>query len=173
MSKARAFRTTVAICFLLVGGVVGDSVTLLADSPTVFASRKIDSDPDSVARLAAIETASMGRLLLRQTDGTIEPLVDAARPGADPLTPIDVMNPDVSWDATRIVFAGFSSAEKAWRIYEVHADGSGLRQITRSDRALDLAHFGAAAAQLRGYDDVDPVLWALAARTTSRVPLAF
>ncbi|MCZ6795723.1 MAG: hypothetical protein O7J95_19120, partial [Planctomycetota bacterium] len=70
--------------------------------------------------------------------------------------PPDVMHPDVSHDATRIIFAGFSPAEGAWRIYEIGADGSGLRQITRSDRQIDLSRYGEAADRFRDYDDVDP-----------------
>lgn len=37
---------------------------------------------------------------------------------------------DVSWDATRIVFDFKASPNEGYRLYEVHVDGSGLRQIT-------------------------------------------
>ncbi len=37
-----------------------------------------------------------------------------------------------------------SQEESAWRIYEVGVDGSGLRQITSSDRSIDVSRFGEA-----------------------------
>jgi hypothetical protein len=114
------------------------------------------SNPDSAARPNAIEKARSGRLLVREADGAIRPLVDATLPAAQPWTPVDAMDPSVAWDGSRIVFTGFSPVEQAWRIFEVAADGSGLRQVTRSDRVLDLSRFGAAAEVLRAYDDVDP-----------------
>ena len=41
-------------------------------------------------------------------------------------------DPDVSFDAGKIVFAGKKKATDNWNIYEVGLDGSGLRQITRN-----------------------------------------
>jgi Tol biopolymer transport system component len=41
-------------------------------------------------------------------------------------------DPDVSFDAGKIVFAGKKSATDNWNIYEIGVDGSGLRQITRN-----------------------------------------
>jgi hypothetical protein len=40
-------------------------------------------------------------------------------------------DPDVSFDARRILFAGKKAASDPWNIYEMAVDGSGLRQITR------------------------------------------
>jgi len=40
-------------------------------------------------------------------------------------------DPDVSFDATRILFAGKRAASDHWNIYEMAIDGSGLRQITK------------------------------------------
>jgi hypothetical protein len=39
-------------------------------------------------------------------------------------------DPDVSFDGAHIVFAGKRSAENRWKIYEMTADGSEVRQIT-------------------------------------------
>ncbi len=39
--------------------------------------------------------------------------------------------PDVSFDGTRIVFSGKRAREDDWNLFEIQADGSGLRQITR------------------------------------------
>ena len=41
-------------------------------------------------------------------------------------------DPDVSFDATRILFAGKRAASDHWNIYETSVDGSGFRQITRN-----------------------------------------
>jgi len=47
---------------------------------------------------------------------------------------------DLSFDATRVLFCYKPHDEKAFHLYEVGVDGSGLRQITRGD-----------------YDDLDPI----------------
>ncbi|KAA0256223.1 MAG: hypothetical protein EDX89_02180 [Acidobacteria bacterium] len=39
-------------------------------------------------------------------------------------------DPDVSFDGTRVVFAGRKLATDPWCLWEVHADGTGLRQVT-------------------------------------------
>jgi len=41
-------------------------------------------------------------------------------------------DPDVSFDATRILFAGKRTASDSWNIYEMAVDGSNVRQITRN-----------------------------------------
>ncbi|HNS22906.1 MAG TPA: hypothetical protein PKH24_20575 [Sedimentisphaerales bacterium] len=48
--------------------------------------------------------------------------------------------PDLSFDAQRVLFCFHPANEKAFHLYEIHIDGSGLRQITGGI-----------------YDDVDPV----------------
>jgi hypothetical protein len=56
----------------------------------------------------------------------------------------------------RILFAGLAHPDSAWRIYMIAADGTGFRQVTRTDRRVPLAQFGAAAARFVRYDDIDP-----------------
>ncbi len=63
-----------------------------------------------------------GRLMLLMPDGTSRPLLKDFESAADP---------DVSFDGKRIVFAGRKTASDHWDIYEIDADGSNLRQITR------------------------------------------
>ncbi len=48
--------------------------------------------------------------------------------------------PDVSWDGRRILFCYQPHNEKSYHIYEINADGTGLRQITKGP-----------------YDDFDPI----------------
>jgi hypothetical protein len=144
-----------------IASVAGYGPLLAIDGPLppiVFVSRALppraDAGPGSATSPAVL--AASGRLLVREEDGTVRTLVDAQAPGSSPDTPVDVADPDVSWDGTRIVFSGYSSAEGGWRLYEVESAGGAPRQITRSDRDVDLSHFGAAAAALAGHDDLDP-----------------
>jgi hypothetical protein len=48
--------------------------------------------------------------------------------------------PDVSWDGKKILFCYQPNNEKSYHIYEINADGTGLRQITKGP-----------------YDDLDPI----------------
>ena len=123
----------------------------------VFVSRDLTTAPDPAKRIHAIERAASGRLLVLEPDGATRVLVDASAPGAPEGAPVDVADPDVLFDGSRILFAGYSVTESAWRIYEIGADGDGLRQITRSDRGVDVSRYGEAGELLRNYDDVDPV----------------
>jgi hypothetical protein len=149
----RAFSSP---CLWVAAVVLSAASSLLAHPPIVFVSRYMGSSPDSTDRVSAIERALSGRLLLREADGRLRVLVDSSQAAAGPEVPADVTDPDVSWDGGRIVFAGYSRAESAWRIYEIQADGSGLRQVTRSDRDIDLSRYGPAAEVFATYDDVDP-----------------
>ncbi|MEP7028423.1 MAG: hypothetical protein ABI960_07500 [Candidatus Eisenbacteria bacterium] len=91
-----------------------------------------------------------GRLLVRERDGSVRSLL----PGG---ALYDVSDPGVSWDARRIVFAGLAHPDSAWRLFVVGADGRGLRQLTRSDRRLDLSPLGpSASVRFARYDDFDP-----------------
>jgi hypothetical protein len=95
--------------------------------------------------------ATGGRLLVREKDGHLRELVPAA-------AFFDVSDPAVSFDGTRVAFAGLVHPDSAWRIWIVHADGSDLAPVTHSDRALDLSPLGPGAARrFARYDDLDPV----------------
>ena len=71
--------------------------------------------------------------------------LDGLHPGA-PVTklampkPGTFLRPDLSYDATRVLFSFKPGTEKVFHLYEVGIDGSGLRQLT----------FGE-------YDDLDPI----------------
>lgn len=91
-----------------------------------------------------------GRLLVRDARGRVREMLPTG-------ALYDVSDPSVSWDGTRIVFAGLAHPDSAWRLYLVRADGTGFGPLTRSDRALDLSPLGAAASQrFARYDDFDP-----------------
>ncbi len=90
-----------------------------------------------------------GRLVVRERNGRLRALLPEN-------SLYDVSDPAVSFDGKRIAFAGTPSPDSAWRIYLVNADGTGLRQVTHSDRVLDLTPLGSAASRFERYDDIDP-----------------
>jgi hypothetical protein len=143
--------TAAAVSFLAVVPAAGQEPTV----PIVFVSRDVDLEVDRAKRTQAVERARWGKLMVREPDGRLRVLVDGQSPSGEEV-PLDVMDPDVSADARRIVFSGFSRREGAFRIYEIGADGKGLRQVTRSDRRVDLSRYGESAALFESYDDLDP-----------------
>ncbi len=142
----------------------------------VFVSRQIPNQGSvywtatkgmpGVGPYSRFQVASPGKLLIREADGTIRALIDGSNPTAASLNLIDVNAPAVSYDGTQILFAGipqgsYSAAAMtnpgAWRIYAINVDGTGLRQVTTSDRDnLDLSQFGQIIGLFTKYDDTDP-----------------
>lgn len=146
VAVSRRFARSAVTASLIVVGALG-----LAAEPTIaYVSRERLPNPRSGG------PEFYGRLLLRQPDGTVHTMADSRMRGFPEWTPVDVADPAVSWDGTKIVFAGFSPIEGAWRIYEVSTTGVGLRPITKSDRELDLTSYGPRAARFERYDDFDP-----------------
>lgn len=174
---------------LIAGGTLYSSFTSppeIAD-PILFVSRQIPCCGSvymagakalpGVGPLSKYQVAAPGYLCLLQPDGTIDTLIDGSNPTAESLFLIDVSAPAVSWDAQRIAFAGLpegdyeeggatyiSREHNAWRIYVMHVDGTGLRQLTGlagvpgSDQDLAYQQFSPLAWNgLQGYDDTDPV----------------
>lgn len=87
---------------------------------------------------AALNLSAPGsKLLIRRTDGSLTTLVNGAKPNAANL--IDVQSPDVSFDGQKIVFVGATTADPAsaqfgFRLYEINADGTGLKKLPVPDR---------------------------------------
>lgn len=119
---------------------------------------------------AGLERFAPGsRLMVREPDGRLRTLIDTARPPGDPLNPLglrDLQAPDVSFDARRIVFSGTTGPELfrglayrprlSWRLYEIGVDGTGLRQITTSDRSISIPDGLGNAEAYSYYDDLFP-----------------
>lgn len=143
-------------------------------TPVVFVSRKINDngsiyfdaakDQPGVGAHSRFRPAAPGKLIIREPNGAIRVLVDGSKPNASSLNLIDVNAPDVSYDGRQIVFAGLPNGQYssgpvsnpgAWRLYVINVDGSGLRQLTKSDQNLNLAALDLPAA-LAAYDDTDP-----------------
>lgn len=152
------------------GLFVGATASAQSLPALVFVERSIPADGNGAWPAAAmpgvgshsrLRPAAPARLRVRDSDGSLRTLLDGGAANA-PL--IDIGAPSVSWDGTRIAFAGlppgnWSTAPGAnpggWRIYQIHADGSGLRAITYSDISADYSQFGAGSA-VWAYDDYDP-----------------
>ena len=143
--------------------------------PITFVSRQIPAgwsiywsvpnDMPGVGPHSRFRVCSPGRLLRMNVDSSITVLIDGSAPQPSNLQLIDVNAPDVSYDGTRIVFAGLPNGTYnpgtvtnpgAWRIYTINVDGSNLQQVTFSDQSLNLSQFGSAAGGLGAYDDTDP-----------------
>ncbi len=150
-----ALRIAVAILVTVSSGFVSSTWAI---EPIVYVSRSFESVPQADRRASAVERATDGILYIKR-DGE-QPVV-LVNEDSEPVTgtaPLDVSDPSVSYDAQRIVFAGYSPVEEAWRIYEVGVDGSGLRQLTTSDREeIDLTRYGEElGGEFATYDDLDP-----------------
>ena len=151
----------------------------LGNYAIVFVSRKIPGNgtlymaPGETGSIPGVgpysrfQVSAPGKLIVREANGTLRILVDGSQPTAASLRMIDVNAPDVSYDGTKIVFAGLVTGTYdrspltnpgGWRIYVINVDGTGLRQVTFSDRdTLDLSQFRDVASNFRKYDDTDPV----------------
>lgn len=75
-----------------------------------------------VAPAGAAQAFAGGRLVLLTASGGTRVLTPGFASAADPA---------VSFDGSRILFAGKKAAGDRWNVFEMRADGSGVRQITR------------------------------------------
>jgi len=158
------------------GSAANTQLNALGNYAIVFVSRRIPANGSTyysatgslpgVQPWGRFQVAAPGKLMVREANGSFHVLVDGSNPTAASLNLIDVSAPDVSYNATKIVFAGLTNgsyslgpmnAPGAWRIYEINVDGTGLRQITFSDRNISLSQFGSVASNFTKYDDTDPV----------------
>ncbi|MFI5212085.1 MAG: TolB family protein, partial [Ignavibacteria bacterium] len=96
-----------------------------------------------------------GRLLVREANGTVRVLVDSTM-NFSGITLVDISDPCVYWNASKIVFAGIEHRDSSWRIYEIRSDGTGFKKITSTNRNINLAQFGPIATKFIKYDDIDP-----------------
>ena len=175
--------TTLALLATSAGGLQsvkaesdsGAPLPAIGNTAIVFVSRQIPLEGSvyytsggampGVMPFSRFHVASPGKLIIREANGTLRTLIDGASPTTASLNLIDVNAPDVSYDATKIVFAGLSNGSYsrapmtnpgAWRLYVINVDGSGLRQLTFADRNINLAQFGNVASAFSKYDDTDP-----------------
>jgi len=138
--------------------------TVYPQYPIVFVSRNITSGGSIYYPQAGLlpgmgpfsrTSVVGGRLLVRESNGTIRVLVDSTMNFSGTKL-VDVSDPCVYWNASKLVFAGIEHRDSSWRIYEIRADGTGFKKITHSSRNVSLAQFGPIANKFVKYDDVDP-----------------
>ncbi|MCY2986306.1 MAG: hypothetical protein NTY19_00295 [Planctomycetota bacterium] len=116
---------SLAALICLAGGVSACPLVRLGKP---FLVTQLPVDRNAEARLAAAGgrlRASYGdgaRVVLVNADGTTRNLTAGFHSACDA---------DVSFDATRVLFAGKRSATDVWNIYEMAIDGSQVRQMTR------------------------------------------
>jgi hypothetical protein len=70
-----------------------------------------------------------GRLLVWRPDGSVTDLTKDS--GL-----FDVQQPDVSFSGDKVVFSAVTGPDEQWRLWEIGLNGSGLRQLTFSDRDI-------------------------------------
>lgn len=152
--------------------------------PVLFVSRNL-SQPGTVyyANSSALvgvggfsrfQVAAPGYLCILQPNGVVDTLIDGSKPSAQSLNLIDVSAPSLSYDATKIVFAGLPNGTYStlpntqagnpnkWRIYMINTDGTNLQQLTGLSN-IPFNHQNLNTSQflypwtMQGYDDTDPV----------------
>jgi len=96
-----------------------DAPLVLAQMP---ARSELEKAPRSAGATLRAEYGEGGRILLLRPEAPPRVLTEGFHSAADP---------EVSFDGKRILFAGKRHATDNWNIFEMEADGSGVRQITR------------------------------------------
>jgi len=138
--------------------------TFSQSTPVVFVSRNLESNgnifyPPSglLPGMGPFSRTKVvgGRLLVRESNGTIRVLVDSTI-NFNGIHLFDVQSPCVLWDASKIVFSAVENRDSSWRIYELNSNGTGFRKITFTDRNINLSQFGPLATTFVKYDDIDP-----------------
>jgi hypothetical protein len=96
------------------------------DAPLVLTQLPVRADLEKSSPTAGgtlrAEYGDGGRIVLLKPHATPRVLTKGFHSAADP---------DVSFDGKRILFAGKRKATDHWNIFEMEADGSGVRQVTR------------------------------------------
>ncbi len=91
-------------------------------NPLIFVQYEIPEEPEEAIR---------GNLYRLDPDGTVTAITD--RDDAA------IRDPEISFDATRIVFSMQIGPDTApWQVYEIGVDGSGLRKVSPSAKDNDL-----------------------------------
>lgn len=146
----RAFGTValVALALMISSGL---AAPLFAATDIVFVARAHLATEDDIFRDEVGPAGQFGsglpkfapksKLMIRRADGSTVTLVDGANPSAATGYLIDVQSPDVSFDGTKILFAGATtvdpvSAQYGWRLYEIGVNGQGFRKLPIPDRTF-------------------------------------
>ncbi len=97
-----------------------------------------------------------GKLMVRDETGLLTTLIDSTMDFGG-IRLVDVQQPCVHWNGSKIIFAGIEHRDSSWRIYEINRAGTRVKKITFTDRNINLSQFGNAAYRFIKYDDIDPI----------------
>jgi hypothetical protein len=164
MKLCTFFKFTIyfSVIFLI---VPSESFTQTFKTPIVFVSRNHELNGNinypQAGLLPGMGSYSRfkvvgGKLMVRDSSGKISTLIDSTMVFGDTRF-IDVQQPCVHWYGHKILFAGITSRDSNWRIFEINTEGTRIKQITFTDRNIDLSQFGNASYKFLKYDDIDPV----------------
>ncbi len=170
MSTFTRITFTLGLLMLLAGAVYATEIPPASPAadplpPIVFVARSHLATQDTIFRNEVGPAGQFGTgltkfapqsvLVRRDPDGA---LTVYNTPGL-----IDVQSPDVSFDGSKILFAGATTlnrnaADYGWRLYEIGVDGSGFRQLTFGDRIIEIPNAGDFGNQetYGAYDDLFP-----------------
>jgi Tol biopolymer transport system component len=129
--------------------------------PVVFTQEPVEARGGGRARGGPLfgATPEGSRIVALQPDGTLSILTPGLAAARDP---------SVSFAGTRILFAGKRTSDGPWNIYEMSADGSSTRQITRDlGNCLEPLYLARASVTPPSFDD--RVRWITFASTAAGV----
>jgi hypothetical protein len=159
-SKVSGFLL-ILIPFILIQDVYSNSVNY----PLVFVSRNPSSNGNilfpSAGLLPGMGSHSRfkvvgGKLIIRESNGNLITLIDSTK-SFNGVSLVDIQQPCVHWNGSKILFSGIEHRDSNWRIYEIKKDGSGFKKLTFTNRNINLSQFGNAAYKFQKYDDIDPI----------------
>src|SRR4051812_46860478 len=114
-----AAASACAVVLFLCG--FGKGITRGIDAPVIATAAPTY---DATAALRGEERFARGAQLLLLKDGKVEPLVDGFAASADA---------SVSFDATKVLFAGKRSASELWAIWELELRDRSVRKVISGD----------------------------------------
>lgn len=130
----RALLTSALLWGVLAGRAARWPETTHHLPPIVYVSRHPPSGSDTGQIPGLGPHGSMiavgGRLMLRERDGSIRALLPPGRL-------YDVQDPDVSWDATRVVFSGLASTDAHWHLFVLTLATGALESLPSAPGADD------------------------------------
>jgi hypothetical protein len=120
-------RAVLLLVVALVGGLIFSSAASSSHEPALRLAYTAAEKYESGAWMHGGERFPLGASIYVWQGGDPKKLLPDFFASADP---------DISFDGTRILFAGKKSATDSWQIWEVGIDGVGLRQLTSGKEDL-------------------------------------